>query len=568
MLDAAAYEPRRLPTAPARQLVRSPSPEREAGGGGAAGGSAFEPPPPSGAVCAKEGCGKPLLWCELGPRCSKCMRDDGASPLLRMLHLRFLIKHPNSALVAALHEMADYLEVRALASYDVLLMLRRWLGKSASLALTACAAQLFGEKDEFRSAETFRRAAASLKALPHDIRDTAELDALAPPFVADKLRNVYLQQFWRTGTMQRLELLRTPAKQAARRLARLPYVGGPTAVAWVSNGMDSGAKVLAAEAAGTLRAKTGHGVANDYAQLALQHESELLQDIRTEDHAPLMAAVGAAVHKAVPRRADAEDTAETRPEITLVGGAHRGKEACHDLDILVVLPRDGAAHSGALLRALRALADDEIVERDRRDMPRLVAGLAVDASVVQSVTGTAKLSDDEAAESPRAKSRSKLGGGGGPKGAAGRWQGRLKMWRGGDDTSDPDLRQANKALVLVKMRALPLRHVDLLMVPYHQRAFWLLGWTGSREFERLLRGYVRDELGKLLFGAGAGVVLKLTNTALGTADDKHVVTKAGALVPAAHMQRDYIDARAYPETEEELFALLRLPYRSPAERNA
>ena len=228
--------------------------------------------------------------------------------------------------------------------------------------------------------------------MPHDIRDTAELDALAPPFVADKLRNVYLHQFWRTGTMQRLELLRTPAKQAARRLARLPYVGGPTAVAWVNNGMDSGAKVLAAEAAGTLRAKTGHGVANDYARLALEHESELLQDIRTEDHAPLMAAVGAAVHKAVPRRADAEDTAETRPEITLVGGAHRGKEACHDLDILVVLPVvlcDGPAHSGALLRALRALADDENVERDRRDMPRLVAGLAVDASVVQSVTGTA-----------------------------------------------------------------------------------------------------------------------------------------------------------------------------------
>ena len=427
---------------------------------------------------------------------------------------------------------------------------------------------MFGEKDEFRSAETFRRAAASLKAAPRDIRDTAELDALAPPFIADKLRNVYLQQFWRTGTMQRLELLRTPAKQAARRLARLPYVGGPTALAWVNHGLDSGAKVLAADEAGTLRAKTGHGVANDYARLALQHEEQLLQDIRTEDHAPLLAAVGAAVHKAVPRRTDAEDTAETRPEITLVGGAHRGKQACHDLDILVVLPRVGAAHGGALLRALRALAEDENVERDRRDMPRLVAGLAEDASVVKSVTGTAKMSDDEP-ESPRATSRSKHGGGGGgaPKGGHS-WKGVLKMWRGGDDTSDPALRQANKALILVKMRSLPLRHVDLLVVPYHQRAFWLLGWTGSREFERLLRGYVKDELGKLLFGAGAGIVLKLTNTALGTSDDKHVVTKAGALVPAAQMQRDYIDAHAYPETEEELFALLRLPYRSPAERNA
>ena len=236
----------------------------------------------------------------------------------------------------------------------------------------------------------------------------------------------------------------------------------------------------------------------------------------------------------------------------------------------MVLPRDGTAHAGALLRALRALADDENVARDGRGMPRLVAGLAVDASVVQSVTGTAKLSDDDEPESPRGTSRWKhVGGGAGPKGAAGgRWKGLLKMWRGGDDPSDPDLRQANKALILVKMRTLPLRHVDLLVVPYHQRAFWLLGWTGSREFERLLRGYVKDELAKLLFGAGTSVVLKLSNTALGTADDTHVLTKHGALVPAAHMQRDYIDAQAYPETEEELFALLRLPYRSPAERNA
>ena len=424
--------------------------------------------------------------------------------------------------------------------------------------------QLFGEKDEFRSAETFRRVAAALKATPRDVRDTAELDALAPPFIADKMRNVYLKQFWETGTMQRLELLRTPAKIAARRLARLPYVGGPTAVAWVQNGMDTGAKVLAAESAGTLRARTGHGVANDYARLALEHENELLQDIRTEDHAPLMAAVAAAVNKAVPRRADAGDAAAEIAEIaeiTLVGGAHRGKESCHDLDILVVLPRDSAAHAGALMRALRALADDDSVVRDARGVPRLVAGLAVDASVVQSVTGTAKLSDEEEPESPRATSRIKHVGG--------RWKGLLKMWRGGDDTSDPDLRQANKALILIKMSGIrPLRHVDLLVVPYHQRAFWLLGWTGSREFERLLRGYVKDELGKLLFGAGTSVVLKLTNTALCTADDEHVVTKHGALVPAAHMQRDYVDARAYPESEEELFAPLRLPYRSPAERNA
>ena len=229
MLDAAEYQPRRLATAPRLLRSRSPSPEREASGaGGAAGGGAgvgaFEPPPPSGQICAKEGCGRGLLWFEIGPPCSKCMREDGASPQLRMLHTRFLIKHPNAALVAALQEMADYLEVRTRGTV-------RWSdaclsGFLASWYRWLCAddlyapPQLFGEKDDFRSAESFRRAAAALKATPRDVRDVATLDALALPFIADKMRNVYLKQFWDKGTMQRLEILRTPAKIAARRLAR------------------------------------------------------------------------------------------------------------------------------------------------------------------------------------------------------------------------------------------------------------------------------------------------------------------------------------------------------------
>ncbi len=430
--------------------------------------------------------------------------------------------------------------------------------------------QLFGDKEDFRSAESFRRAAAALKALPRDVRSASELKALDPPFIGDKMRTVYLAQLWERGTMQRLEAHRTPAKLAARRLARLPYVGGPAAVAWVQAGFDTGAKVLAAKADGTLKSLTGHHVANDYARLALEWADELLQDIRTEDHAPLMAAVAAAVTAAVPI-AEGGSGAASRPEITLVGGSHRGKEACHDLDILVVLPRDGAAHAGTLMRALRALADDENVERDANGAPRLVAGLAIDASVAQSVAGAAQLDDrdvfidaDDEPDSPRKASRDK--GHGGTKNAKA-----LKIWRSGGDgiVDDPDLRQANKALILVKMRGLPMRHVDLLVVPYHQRAFWLLGWTGSREFERILRGYVKNELGTLLLGPqGAGVKLKLTNTALGTEDDTAVVNKHGALIPAGRLQDDYIGQAAYPETEQELFALLRLPYREPNERNA
>ena len=400
------------------------------------------------------------------------------------------------------------------------------------------------------------------------MRSASELKALDPPFIGEKMRDEYMRQFFQTGTFARLEAHRHDSdKVAARRLSRLPYVGGPAALAWVTAKLDTGAKVLAADEAGTLK-KTGHHVANDYARLALEYADELLTDIRTEDHAPLMAAVAAAVTAAVPI-AEGGSGAASRPEITLVGGSHRGKEACHDLDILVVLPRDGAAHAGTLMRALRALADDENVERDANGAPRLVAGLAIDASVAQSVAGAAQLDDrdvfidaDDEPDSPRKASRDK--GHGGTKNAKA-----LKIWRGGDGTDDPDLRQANKALILVKMRGLPMRHVDLLVVPYHQRAFWLLGWTGSREFERILRGYVKKELGTLLLGPqGAGVKLKLTNTALGTEDDSAVVNKHGALIPAGRLQDDYIGQAAYPETEQELFALLRLPYREPNERNA
>ena len=116
MLDASGFEPRHMPVGAAAR-GRSPSPDESApwpaaGGAGGGTGAAFEPPPPSGAVCAKEGCGRALQWCELGPRCAACLRADGASSLLRMLHMRFLARHPNAALVAALQELADYEEVR------------------------------------------------------------------------------------------------------------------------------------------------------------------------------------------------------------------------------------------------------------------------------------------------------------------------------------------------------------------------------------------------------------------------------------------------------------------------
>ncbi|XP_069882609.1 DNA nucleotidylexotransferase-like isoform X4 [Dipodomys merriami] len=78
--------------------------------------------------------------------------------------------------------------------------------------------------------------------------------------------------------------------------------------------------------------------------------------------------------------------------------------------------------------------------------------------------------------------------------------------------------------------------VDLVMCPYERRAFALLGWTGSRQFERDLRRYATHERKMIL--------------------DNH------ALYDKA--KRIFLKA----ESEEEIFAHLGLDYIEPWERNA
>ncbi|XP_008699440.1 DNA nucleotidylexotransferase isoform X3 [Ursus maritimus] len=78
--------------------------------------------------------------------------------------------------------------------------------------------------------------------------------------------------------------------------------------------------------------------------------------------------------------------------------------------------------------------------------------------------------------------------------------------------------------------------VDLVMCPYERRAFALLGWTGSRQFERDLRRYATHERKMML--------------------DNH----------ALYDKTKKIFLKA--ESEEEIFAHLGLDYLEPWERNA
>ncbi|XP_069756600.1 DNA nucleotidylexotransferase-like isoform X2 [Narcine bancroftii] len=336
---------------------------------------------------------------------------------------------------------------------------------------------------------TYARAASLLKSLPYPISGMNDLEGL--PCIGKQIR-VIIEDILEDGVCSQVESLLCDEKYKARKLFTSVFgVGVKTADKWYGLGFRTIEEVKTTEdITFTKMQRAGFLYYEDIIQSVSRAEAEavgqMIQDI---------------VHEYTPHA-----------KVTLTGGFRRGKEVGHDVDFLISCHEKGN-EEGLLHKTVNKLDRQglllfcdfvEATMEKRKLLSRnydvmdhfqkcfLILKLdrrLVDKRDLSVASGSALSLTDEGAEHKK--------------------ETKIKGW---------------KAI-----------RVDLVIVPAQQFAYALLGWSGSRQFERDLRRYANQEK-------------KMWLDNHGLYDKKKV----------------FLQAR----TEEEIFAHLGLKYIEPWERNA
>nr|WKN12668.1 PolM [Photocorynus spiniceps] len=346
-----------------------------------------------------------------------------------------------------------------------------------ALSLLADNAELTG--DEGRGV-AFRRAAAVLKALPKPVTDATQLRGL--PCLGEHSLRV-INDILEDGASNEVESTkRSERYKALKVLTGVFGVGVKTADRWIRAGIRD------------LHGLQDSGPALNRAQQAgLQHYDDLNQPV-TKAEADAIAEI---VERAV---ASVSPGAQT----TLIGGFRRGKPTGHDVDFLITHPEEGR-EEGLVPKVVSWLESEGILFYQKTTRNSYLEGK-------ESGPGRPSSSMDrfERCFSIFKLPKEEKRGAGQTHGAACGPEAGHKPWRA--------------------------VRVDLVVSPVSQFAFALLGWTGSKLFERELRRW-----------AGHEKAMSLSSHAL--YDNK---------------QRRYLRATS----EEEIFAHLGLEFIPPSERNA
>ncbi|XP_072333719.1 DNA nucleotidylexotransferase [Scyliorhinus torazame] len=336
----------------------------------------------------------------------------------------------------------------------------------------------------------FSRATSLLKSLPYTISRMANLEEL--PCFGEQIK-VVIEEILEDGVCSKVESLLCDEKYKARKLFTSVFgVGLKTADKWYGQGFRTLEEIKAAkDLKFTKMQKAGFCYYEDINSAVTRPEAD---------------AVGQIIENIVK---------ECTPDasLTLTGGFRRGKEIGHDVDFLISCLKEGK-HENLLHKTVSKLD---------------IQGLLLHCDFVEATLEKRKLPSkkyDAMDHFQKCFLILKLNKA-------------LVKNRVLSAPSVSAVRPTNKEAepeVNTKIKDWKAIRVDLVVVPAQQFAYALLGWTGSRQFERDLRRYTNYEKNMMLDNHGL------------YDKKKKVFLKA--------------------KTEEEIFAHLDLEYIEPWERNA
>ncbi|XP_034079766.1 DNA nucleotidylexotransferase [Gymnodraco acuticeps] len=337
--------------------------------------------------------------------------------------------------------------------------------------------EVLAESYEFNNMErpclAFRRATSVLKSLPCAVRCLGATQDL--PCLGQHTKKVIEEVLQCGRSFEVEELLSDERYQTFKLFTSVFGVGPKTAEKWFCRGLRSFSDIL-----------TDHSIhLNRMQQSGFLHHGDISRAVSAAEARSLRSVIDGAVHCVTPAAT-----------VALTGGFHRGKEFGHDVDFIVTTPELGEEES------LLPNVIDELKKQ----------GILLYCNYQASTFDMRKLPNHHfEAMDNFAKCFLIL---------------RLESSQveGGLHCAEGDIRG---------WRAV---RVDLVSPPVDRYAFALLGWTGSRQFERDLRRFAQVERGMIL--------------------DNHALYDK--------KKKEFLAA----STEKDIFAHLGLEYMEPWQRNA
>lgn len=310
------------------------------------------------------------------------------------------------------------------------------------------ALETMAEEAHFRGSEgrrlAFSRAASVLKSLPWAIRRIQELSNV--PCIGEHVKKI-IQEVLEDGTSTEVERVRLSERyQVMKLFTKIFGVGVQTASRWYQEGL-----------------RTLSDLETRHTQLKRAQQTGFLhyEDLNT----PVLLSEAEAIGQVV------RDTVEQLlpgASVTLTGGFRRGKQSGHDVDFLITHPEEGQ-EAGLLSKVISWLDSRGLLlyhssqKNTFQDME--------DEEVLNTHSNASTLDLFERCFSVF----------------------RLDLHRCSTPIGTGDQESGSITRGCGASRAWKAVRVDLVVTPYSQFAFALLGWTGSKNFERDLRRYSKVE---------------------------------------------------------------------------